>query len=200
MIALLRGRIRGKSGSRALIVEAAAVGYLVVGPPELLSSSQVGDDIELWCVTVMREESLSLYGFATLVERNLFEALIGVRLIGPALALLIVTTLRVEDLIEAVETNQTAMLCTVPGIGEKTAAKILFELSSKIAAIRAAVGESAIGNTRRINVSGTTRREVESALLALGFDAKEIRGALAMIPSGIDTESALRLALGELSS
>ena len=200
MIALLRGRIRGKSGSRALIVEAASVGYLVVGAPELLSSSQVGDDIELWCVTVMREDSLSLYGFATLVERNLFEALIGVRLIGPALALLIVATLRVEDLIEAVETNQTAMLCTIPGIGEKTAAKILFELSSKIAAIRAAVGESALGNTRRINVSGTTRREVESALLALGFDAKEIRGALAMIPSGIDTESALRLALGELSS
>ena len=200
MIALLRGRVRGKSGSKALIVEAGAVGYLVGGPPELIVSSQVGDELELWCVTVVREDSHSLYGFASLGERNLFEALIGVRLIGPALALQMVSTLRVEDLIEAVETKETAMLSTIPGIGDKTAAKILFELSSKIAGIRSAIGEEAIGITRRINVSGSTRRDVESALTALGFEAKEIRRALAMIPEGLDTEAALRTALGELSS
>ncbi len=200
MIALLRGRVRGKSGSKALIVEAGAVGYLVGGPPELIVSSQVGDELELWCVTVVREDSHSLYGFASLGERNLFEALIGVRLIGPALALQMVSTLRVEDLIEAVETKETAMLSTIPGIGDKTAAKILFELSSKIAGIRSAIGEEAIGITRRINVSGSTRRDVESALTALGLEAKEIRRALALIPEGLDTEAALRTALGELSS
>ena len=200
MIAVVRGLVRGKIGSKALIVETQGIGYLIYASLEVVIGARIDSELELWCVTVVREDSLTLFGFVTLGERNLFEALIGVRLIGPALAQMIVSTLRVEDLIEAVETNETAMLRGVPGIGEKTANRILVELSSKLAVIRAAVGEDAIGNTRRINLSTNTRRDVESALMALGFDSREIHSVLSLVPAGLTVEQALKAALVELSS
>ncbi|CAG4930080.1 MULTISPECIES: Holliday junction branch migration protein RuvA [Acidithrix] len=199
MIALLRGKVRGKAGDRSIVVDVGGVGYLVSVSAELFVSVSVDKDVELYCVTVVREDAITIFGFGSMADRNLFEALINVRLIGPSMASMIVSTLRVDDLIEAIETKQTAMLTRVPGVGEKTASRILVELSSKVGLIRTAVGDDSIGNVRRLSISAGVRNEVEGALSALGFDSKEIRGALSRIDGDLDSEQALRFALKELT-
>ncbi|MDA8209023.1 MAG: Holliday junction branch migration protein RuvA [Actinomycetota bacterium] len=198
MIALLSGTVRATGGTRTLIVQAGGVGYLVSVPLSLAMTAKEGQQIELFCVTVVREDSISIYGFESLAERNLFEVLIGVRMVGPALALVIVSMMDADSLIEAVEAKDVAMLTRVPGIGEKTATRILVELSSKLSSIRALAG-TADGAQRSTGDSGV-RREVEAALTSLGFDAREIRRAMAALQPGQDVSQAVRAALAELRS
>ncbi len=198
MIALLSGTVRGTGGARTLIVQAGGVGYLVSVPLAIAMTAKPGQEIELFCVTVVREDSISIYGFETLAERNLFEVLIGVRMVGPALALVIVSMLDADLLTEAVETKDVAMLTRVPGIGEKTATRILVELSSKLASIRALSGAS--GGAPRSAGDSSVRREVEAALASLGFDAREIRRGVEAMEPGQDVAQAVRAALAELRS
>ena len=198
MIALLSGTVRATGGTRTLIVQAGGVGYLVSVPLSLAMTAKEGQQIELFCVTVVREDSISIYGFESLAERNLFEVLIGVRMVGPALALVIVSMMDADSLIEAVEAKDVAMLTRVPGIGKKTATRILVELSSKLSSIRALAG-TADGAQRSTGDSGV-RREVEAALTSLGFDAREIRRAMAALQPGQDVSQAVRAALAELRS
>lgn len=199
MIALIRGVVRAKVGTRSIIVDVGGVGYLVQVPSELVLMSIIGTEIEVFCVTVIREESMTLFGFSTLSERNFFEALLGVRLIGPSLAMLIVSTLLVDDLIDAVQTKSTHVLTSLPGVGEKTANRILVELDSKIAVIRSAVGEESSVGVRRVTASASIKSEVEGALLSLGFDAREVKLALSKIEEMSTVEDTIRSALAELS-
>ena len=198
MIALLSGTVRTTGGTRTLIVQAGGVGYLVSVPLSLAMTAKEGQQIELFCVTVVREDSISIYGFESLGERNLFEVLIGVRMVGPALALVIVSMMDADSLIEAVETKDVAILTRVPGIGEKTATRILVELSSKLSSIRALAG-TADAPVRSSGDSGV-RREVEAALASLGFDAREIKRAMGVLQPGQDVSQAVRAALAELRS
>lgn len=198
MIALLSGTVRGTGGARSLIIQAGGVGYLVSVPLSLAMTAKEGQQIELFCVTVVREDSISIFGFETLAERNLFEVLIGVRMVGPALALVIVSMMDADVLVEAVETKDVAMLTRVPGIGEKTATRILVELSSKLSSIRA-LSAAPAGAHRSVGDS-SVRREVEAALASLGFDAREIKRGVGAMQPGQDVAQAVRAALAELRS
>lgn len=198
MIALLSGTVRGTGGARTLIVQAGGVGYLVSVPLSLAMTAKEGGQIELFCVTVVREDAISIYGFESLAERNLFEVLIGVRMVGPALALVIVSMLDADSLIDAVEAKDAVMLTRVPGIGEKTAARILVELSSKISSIRAL--SAAPDGPPRSSGDSAVRREVEAALASLGFDAREIKRGMSAFQPGQDVSQAVRAALAELRS
>ncbi|MDA8373198.1 MAG: Holliday junction branch migration protein RuvA [Actinomycetota bacterium] len=198
MIALLSGTVRATGGTRTLIVQAGGVGYLVSVPLSLAMTAKEGQQIELFCVTVVREDAISIFGFESLGERNLFEVLIGVRMVGPALALVIVSMMDADSLVEAVEANDVAMLTRVPGIGEKTAIRILVELSTKLSSIRAlSVGA---GGLPRSSGDAAVRREVEAALASLGFDAREIKRGMSALEPGQDVSQAVRAALAELRS
>jgi Holliday junction DNA helicase RuvA len=132
MIATLTGRLTRKA-TDYLIVEVSGVGYQVQVP---LSTyyliSDDGEDIRLHIHTHVREDSLSLFGFFTEEEKSMFLLLVGVSGIGPRLALAVLSSLSVQDLSRAIQSSDDSKLCTIPGIGKKTAARMVLELKDKI--------------------------------------------------------------------
>src|SRR5258706_11703674 len=130
MIARLRGRISGRVGS-ALIVDVNGVGYLVNATP---SVHRLGDgELTIEVHTVVREDALQLYGFATADERELFELLLGVNGVGPKVALAIVSGSTPVELRRAIARDDTARFEAIPGIGRKTAQRVIMELKEKLA-------------------------------------------------------------------
>lgn len=133
MIGRLRGTIAGRSG-QGLIVDVGGVGYLVNATPSvhrLGASSEVTIEIH----TVVREDALQLYGFATAEERELFELLLGVSGVGPKVALLIVSGSTPAELRRAIVRDDVKRFQAIPGIGLKTAQRVVLELKEKLAAV-----------------------------------------------------------------
>jgi Holliday junction DNA helicase RuvA len=132
MIASLTGRLRRKANDY-LIVDVSGVGYQVQVPlSTYYGISDVGEDVSLHIYTYVREDSLSLFGFLTQTEKEMFLLLLGVSGIGPKLALSILSSLSVADLSSAIYASDDSKLCTIPGIGKKTAARMVLELKDKI--------------------------------------------------------------------
>src|SRR5215210_1455347 len=132
MIALLRGTLLEKNPSR-LIVDAGGVGYDVQVP---LSTFYVlgepGTSISLRIHTHVREDLIALYGFATTLEQDLFERLIGISGIGPKLALAVLSGIEPGELVAAIERSDVARLTAIPGVGKKTAERIVLELKDRL--------------------------------------------------------------------
>lgn len=132
MIASLTGKLRRKANDY-LIVDVAGVGYQVQVP---LSTyyvlPEVGEEVSLSIHTHVREDSLSLFGFLTQTEKEMFLLSLGVSGIGPKLALSILSSLSVVEITSAIFTSDDSKLCTIPGIGKKTAARMVLELKDKI--------------------------------------------------------------------
>ncbi len=198
MIAFLKGQVRAKVSPRSIIVDVAGVGYLVQLSPERILLAEIGSDLELYCVTVVREDSISIFGFFELWERNFFDVLLGVRMVGPSLAMQIASSLSVEELLDAIESKSTKVLTSLPGVGEKSANRILVDLDSKISAFRSVVPLDHPSSLRTNKSQRNLMIEVEEALSSLGFDSKEIRTALARISEPTTVEDGVRLALAEL--
>lgn len=132
MIAWLRGLVQSKTGD-AVIIDVAGVGYLVnISVSTLSAVPEPGDEIGLHIHTHLREDSLSLFGFATELEKELFQLLLGVSGIGPKLALSVLSGLTATDLLAAIGSSDDAKLCSLPGIGKKTAARVCLELKDKV--------------------------------------------------------------------
>jgi Holliday junction DNA helicase RuvA len=132
MIASLTGRLRRKA-TDSLIVDVAGVGYQVFSPLSTSGSlPDDGEEITLHIHTHVREDSLSLYGFLTEAEKEMFLLLMGVSGIGPKLALAILSTLSVQALSQAIQTADDSKLCSISGIGKKTAARMVLELKDKV--------------------------------------------------------------------
>nr|MDP9420802.1 Holliday junction branch migration protein RuvA [Actinomycetota bacterium] len=141
MIGSLRGALVERGLDGAVLVEVAGVGYrLLVPPPTVPGLGEPGDDVVLHTHLAVREDALTLYGFATRDERACFEALIGAHGVGPALALAVLSVHRPDDLRRAVADDDVAALCLVPGVGRKTAARLLLELKDRLGATGAPVG------------------------------------------------------------
>src|SRR5436309_1813778 len=131
MIARLRGRIAGRAGP-GLIIDVNGVGYLVHATP---SVQRFGDgEITVETHTVVREDALQLYGFATAEERELFELLLGVSGVGPKVALAILSGSTPAELRRAIARDDTARFEAIPGIGRKTAQRVIMELKEKLVA------------------------------------------------------------------
>lgn len=132
MIGSLRGKIVSKKPD-AVIVEVGGVGYSVHVPVSLLSSlPQEGTEVFLYVHTHVREDALQLYGFPSEDEKKVFTTLLGVTGIGPKMALNILSGIPTKDFLHALDSEDVAMLCRIPGLGKKTAHRLILELKEKL--------------------------------------------------------------------
>jgi Holliday junction DNA helicase RuvA len=164
MIAQLRGTLDDKRPNQVL-VDVGGVGYLVHIP--LSTFYALGDlhsNVTLLIHTQVREDAISLYGFLSAREKHLFELLISASGVGPVLALKILSGMSVDDLVPAVRSGDLARLTRIPGVGRKTAERMIVELRDKLAAIE--ISEEA---RKPVATTGTSG-DVVSALLNLGYD------------------------------
>ena len=199
MIAFLRGRVHDKQPNR-VIVDVGGVGYEVHVP--LSTFYNVGDEgaeVSLRVHTHVREDALQLYGFLTELERQLFERLIAISGIGPKLAIVVLSGMEPRDLMASVQRADVARLTTIPGIGKKTAERIVLELKDRLSQITVPV---AAGTTAEPSSADQLRSDLLSALLNLGYHRQQAEKAIdATVTSNPNAsfEHAVRTALRELS-
>jgi Holliday junction DNA helicase RuvA len=215
VIGLLRGAVVLRTGEGEVIIDVGGVGYRVAVTPATAAALVIGSGVgsgtgeaTLHVHTHVREDAIVLYGFVHDDERRCFEVLLGSHGVGPALALAIMAALSPAALSTAVLEEDLDTLCTVPGVGRKTAARLLIELKSRLDlpdlslsgagagddAGAGGVGPGGAGSTR------TSRAEARAALSELGYAPDEIRGALDGLRDDVGVEEMLRLALRELAS
>ncbi len=200
MIGILRGKIALRSAEGEVIIDVGGVGYRVAVTPATAVALMVGgssNEATLFIHTHVREDAIVLYGFVHDDERRCFEVLLGSHGVGPSLALAIMAVLSPASLSTAVLEDDLDMLCTVPGVGRKTAARLVIELKSRLDLPDLSLempGSSGGGATR------TSRSEARAALAELGYAPDEIRGALDGLRDDVGVEEMLRLALRELAS
>ena len=178
MIALLRGSLIEKNPSR-LIVDVGGVGYDVLVPlSTFYVVGEVGAGVTLRVHTHVREDVIALYGFATGLEQNLFERLIAINGIGPKLALAALSGIEPAELIKAIRLHDVARLTAIPGVGKKTAERIVLEMKDRLPAALQAAGEPAA-----LRPEDQLRDDLLSALINLGYQRpaaeKAIEKALA---------------------
>jgi Holliday junction DNA helicase RuvA len=196
MIGSLRGTLAARTAEAELVVEVGGVGYRVsVTTATAAGAGATGSAIFLHVHTHVREDALVLYGFAHQDERRCFEALLGAHGVGPSLALAILSALSPAALSTAVLEDDVDTLCSVPGVGRKTAARLLIDLKSRLELpdFSAAPAPSAGGGP-------VARAEARAALAELGYSPDEIRAALDGVRHDVGVEELLRLALRELAA
>jgi Holliday junction DNA helicase RuvA len=197
MIAQLRGTLEDKRPNQVL-VDVGGVGYLVHVP--LSTFYALGDlhsNVTLLIHTQVREDAISLYGFLTSREKHLFELLISASGVGPVLALKILSGMSVDDLVPAVRTGDLARLTRIPGVGRKTAERMVVELRDKLAAM-----EGPEDARHPVTTTGTSG-DVVSALLNLGYEQRTAEQAVerAKKEGAMETfEDLLRATLQQLSA
>ena len=181
MIARLEGILFEKN-LESIIVDVRGVGYEVRVPlSTLVALPAPGEAVQILVHTHVREDSLSLYGFCTPTERHLFEKLISVSGVGPRLALSLLSGLSTGELADAILTGNTQPLSRVPGVGRKTAERLVVDLRDKLQAVPRATGASgdqAKGNAPDSTGEGALIADVRSALLNLGYSSREADRAL----------------------
>ena len=185
MIARLRGTPAGRSAD-GLVLDVGGVGYLVAATPPVLRQAESGGEVVVETYLHVREDTMQLYGFADRAERELFTQLLTVTGIGPKVALAVVSGSPVADLRRAIALGDHARFQVIPGIGKKTAERIVLELKEKVA-IADAIATSASGTS-----SDFVARD---ALVELGYSILEAEQALASIDPELPSEERVRLAL-----
>ncbi|HET6951995.1 MAG TPA: Holliday junction branch migration protein RuvA [Acidimicrobiales bacterium] len=187
MIGSLRGRLLHR-GAGAVLVEVAGVGYeVVVSPTTAVSLGDVGDEVFVWAHHHVREDAETLYGFATRDERVTFDALLGAHGVGPALALAILSVHAPVALHRILAEDDLAALCLVPGVGKKTAARLLIELKARLDIPDGVPVPVAAGNGGALaGGEPSALRDVREALAGLGYGPDEIRAATADLAAGTD--------------
>ncbi len=188
MIATLRGEI-SQIEDHALIVEIGGVGLRVFVPSPLRGRLKAGEIVFLYTHLVVRETELSLYGFESQPDRDLFTLLLGVDGVGPKVALSVLSTLTIEAVQRAVFSEEPELLGRVPGVGKKTAQKIVLYLHDRLQPADALKAAAAMSDTDS---------EVLAALTALGYSVVEAQAAIQSLPrdAPAEVEERLRLALG----
>ena len=197
MIALLRGRLVEKHPNR-VIVDVQGVGYDVHVPlSTFYGLGEPGSDVVFRVHTHVREDTLALFGFATPLELQLFERLIGITGIGPRLALAVLSGIESADLVRAVCQGDVARLTAIPGVGKKTAERIGLELKDRLPAVLDLAPDGPDLETGATHMRG----DLLSALLNLGYHRSLAERAVdAALGAGDDTfEQTLRQALKELA-
>ncbi len=186
MIAAVEGRINAV-GKDAVVVTVGGVGLRVLCPQPTLAAARIGEPIALHTHLVVRENELALIGFATAEELTLFEQFIGVSGVGPKLGLSLLSAMAPDALRLAIGQDQPDLLARVPGIGKKTAQKIVLELKDKIGAVEVSEGLAALTEADAA---------VIDALTALGYSIVEAQRAVQSLPRDVtDVEERLRRAL-----
>jgi Holliday junction DNA helicase RuvA len=187
MIATLRGEIT-QIEDAALILEVGGVGLRVAVPAPLRGRMRVGEVLLLYTHLVVREDALTLYGFESQAERELFNILLGVDGVGPKVALSVLSTMTIDSIQRAVFADEADVLSRVPGVGKKTAQKMALHLKDKLKPMDALASMAAMTDKDS---------EVLAALTALGYSVVEAQSAIQALPKDApdDTEERLRMAL-----
>ena len=193
MIASISGRVQEKLPQGGVVIEVGGVGLEVHIPAPLHDRLRAGESVFLQTYLVVREDMLSLYGFENREGRQFFTLLLGVSGVGPRLALSVLSTLNPDAIRRAVFHEQAEVFARVPGVGKRTAQKILLHLQDRIP------GEAGLEPVAAFSDVDT---EVLEALTALGYSVVEAQAALQNLPKDApeDVEARLRLALGYFSS
>lgn len=187
MIATLSGEITQIEDS-ALVIEVGGVGIRVLVPAPLREKSEVGKTTFVYTHLIVRETELSLYGFESQADRELFNHLLSVAGVGPKLALSVLSTMSIDAVQRAVFSDEPELLSRVPGVGKKSAQKIALHLKDRLKPV------DTLGTVASMS---DVDSEVLAALTALGYSVVEAQAALQSIPKDTpdDVEERLRLAL-----
>lgn len=199
MIGSVRGALIDR-GAAEVTVETGGVGYrIVVSPTTAVSLGEPGDAVFCWIHHHQREDAQILYGFITKDERSCFEALIGAHGVGPSLALAILSVHSPVALARILAEDDLGALCLVPGVGKKTAARLLIELKSRLSVPD--LGDVRV-TTDGASSSGVTnvRADVRDALGGLGYTDAEVRDVMTELPDEGDAAVLLRDALQRLAT
>jgi Holliday junction DNA helicase RuvA len=191
MIASLRGTLV-HIGADHVIVETNGVGFLVYAPrPVLGAIGPLGDEVQLHTHLLVREDALTLFGFASAQQRALFETLLAVSGVGPRVALNLLGGLQPDELRSAVAQNDTARLARVPGIGKKTAERLVLELRGKLDLKGVPAAPAATPQIASVN------SELADLLMSLGYSTAEAAAAIGALPADAPAalDERLRLAL-----
>ena len=184
MIGSLRGTIL-EIHPTSLLLEVNGVGYVVISAPQTLSTSKVGEEKFVYIHDVVREDARDLYGFSSISEQRLFHQLIQISGVGPKVGLTVLSAGSAEDVRAAILRGDIGMLTSVPGVGKKTAQKIILELKGQL------VDEQSVSSEDT---------DVIEALVSLGYGSSASREALKSVgPEIVDVSARVREALRYLS-
>ena len=191
MISSIRGIVAFRS-NEAVVIEVGGVGLDVISSRSAVETCEVGEVAAIVTRLIVREDSLTLYGFSSLPERELFDVLLKISGVGPKMAMAIISTMSIDNLRNAVSSQRVELLTRVPGVGKKTAEKIMLELKDKLPMGLDAVPQ---GGFDDIN------SDVMDALTSLGFSVVEAQMAIQALPPDTpqDMQERLRLSLQYLS-
>jgi holliday junction DNA helicase RuvA len=197
MIGQLRGRLADKRPNQVL-VDVGGVGYLVAVPLSTYAAlGELHTEVTLLIHTHVREDALSLYGFLSSREKHFFEMLLGASGVGPSLALKILSGMNVEELIPAIRNGDVVRLTKIPGVGRKTAERMVVELKDKLEAVAVAEEKPVAAS-----IAGVPA-DVVSALVNLGYEQRVAESAVAEAKREMGSanfEKLLRAALQALSA
>ena len=187
MIATLRGEI-SQIEENALIVEVGGVGMRVFVPAPMRTNAKAGEVIFMFTHLVVREDALTLYGFESQADRDLFNILLGVDGVGPKVALSVLSTLTIDAIQRAIFADEAELLSRVPGVGKKTAQKMALHLKDKL---------KPLDGLKQVALMSDADSEVLAALTALGYSVVEAQSAIQSLPKDAskDAEERLRIAL-----
>ena len=192
MIGRLRGTLIEKNPPQVM-VDVSGVGYEFDVPMSTFCNLPAeGSAVTLFTHLVVREDAELLYGFATKAEQSAFRTLIRISGVGPRIALAVLSGMTTEQLADAIEKGETGLLTRVPGIGKKTAERLILELKGKLAGTGAAPAAPA-------GAPGSSRADVAAALIALGYSDREAQAAAKRVPEDASVSDGIRLALKSLS-
>lgn len=190
MIGRLHGKLIEKTPPQVL-VDVGSVGYEVDVPMSTFCNLPAeGSEITLLTHFIVREDAQLLYGFATAAERQTFRALIRISGVGPRIALAVLSGMSTQDLADAVEQGNATLLTRVPGIGKKTADRLVLELKGKLAGNAFAPAGGA---------ASAAQADILSALMALGYSEREAQASVRALPAEVTVSEGIRLALKALA-
>lgn len=199
MISSLSGRV-GHVGLDRLVVEVGGVGMLVHTTPRTVADVRTGQEVTVSTTLVVREDSLTLFGFGSAGERDMFETVQTVSGVGPRLALAMLSVLTPDEVSTALRSGDLATLTKIPGVGRKSAERLVLELKDKVGMPSAPGGGDL---TTPVAPLGDARRDqVAEALVGLGWSAKQAADAVSTVSGSADPDASvaalLRMALREL--
>ena len=200
MIGSVRGNLLERLPSGEVLVEVSGIGYrVIVAPSTAASLGETGSEVFLHTHHHRREDAETLYGFTSLEQRMVFEALLSAHGVGPALALGIMSVHPPASLVRVLANDDIDALCLVPGVGKKTAARLLIELKSKLDIPGLDIGVSSVSVDGATGGSSSVA-DVRTALSELGYGPDEVAEAVKELPDSNDTAELLRLALQRLAA
>ena len=192
MIAHLRGKLIARHPNQA-IVETGGVGYdVTISVPTFSELPSLGSEVALYIHTHVREDQLALYGFLRAEEKQLFEKLITVSGIGPKLAITILSGMPAEEMVNAIRGNDVARLTKIPGIGKKTAERMVLELRDKLPV-------AAEQKASLVSALSPVQDDVLSALVNLGYQKAAAEKALSSIAANGSFDAVFRAALAAMA-